>query len=53
MSLSNYTHMLPTYCEESEDDYTCAHHVGIGILMGKMIWSLAYTDISSIPKKFH
>lgn len=31
------THMLPTYGEESEDNHTCAHHVGIGILEGKMI----------------
>lgn len=26
------THMFPTYCEEPEDNHTCAHHVGVRIL---------------------
>lgn len=30
-----HTHMLPTYREESEDNHTCAHHVGICILEGE------------------
>lgn len=42
--------MLPTYCKESEDDHTCAHHIGICILKGKMIWLFVYIDLSRIPK---
>ena len=34
--------MFPTYGEESEDDHTRAHHVGVGVL-----WAETYTLISS------
>lgn len=27
-----FTHMFPAYCEEPEDNHTCAHHVGVRIL---------------------
>lgn len=32
--------MLSTYCKESKDNYTCAHHIGVSILEGKIRWSL-------------
>lgn len=28
--------MLPAYCEESEDDHTRAHHVGVRVLQREM-----------------
>lgn len=46
-----YTHMLPTYCKEPEDDHTCAHHIGICILEGKMI-QLHVKDRNMIQKTF-
>lgn len=30
--------MLPTYCKESKDDHTCAHHIGVCILQEKIRW---------------
>lgn len=32
--------MLPTNCKESKDDHTCAHHIGVRILLGTIRWLL-------------
>lgn len=52
--VKQYTHMLATYCKESEDDHTCAHHVGISILEGRQNQKLhqksRWMDVSKLGR---
>lgn len=49
--MNKYTHMLPTYCEESEDNHARAHHVGICILQGKITHNISVLNILTVVWK--